>query len=133
MSSIILYSAIFLIGEYRSTPTAAEEFHTSSYKLLYTKPNILPLASPSQKEKTVVKGMLVTEASSYSEINQIAEEIKGQYASQKVDAIELSIHNKNNGKYEEDLPYEPISKGTISITYSSPSDSNITVHVNTHP
>ena len=39
----------------------------------------------------------------------------------KIDEITLSIHNENNGNYEEELPYEPISKGKIIVTYDSES------------
>ena len=50
---------------------------------------------------------------------QIAETIKDQYTNKKIDEITLSIHNENNGNYEEELPYEPISKGKVIVTYDS--------------
>lgn len=54
--------------------------------------------------------MLITKASSSEALLQIAETIKDQYTNKKIDEITLSIHNENNGNYEEELPYEPISK-----------------------
>ncbi|MDM5154080.1 hypothetical protein QUF88_09615 [Bacillus sp. DX1.1] len=128
MSCVILCSALFLVGEY-STSKAAGTLDAPPYELLYAKQNTIPLSSPSQKEKVVVKGMVITKTSSYNELNQIAKKLKEQYAKKKIDAVELSIHNKNNGQYEEELPYEPISKGTISITYHSPSSSHVIVRL----
>lgn len=74
--------------------------------------------------------MIITEAASHHDLNQIAKKIKEQYKNRKIDEITLSIHNKNIGKYEEDLPYEPISKGTISIIYTSQSHSNVIIRLN---
>ena len=74
--------------------------------------------------------MLITQASSSEALLQIAETIKDQYTNKEIDEITLSIHNENNGSYEEELPYEPISKGTIIITYDSHSfgSTNITLN-----
>ena len=80
--------------------------------------------------KKVIKGMLITKASSYETLLQITETIKDQYTNKGIDEITLTIHNENNGSYEEELPYEPISKGTIIITYDSQSfgSTNITLN-----
>lgn len=48
--------------------------------------------------------MLITKASSSEALLQIAETIKDQYTNKKIDEITLSIHNENNGNYEEELP-----------------------------
>lgn len=74
--------------------------------------------------------MLITEAPSYETLLQIAETVKNQYTNKGIDEITLSIHNENNGSYEEELLYEPISKGTIIITYDSQSfgSTNITLN-----
>jgi len=74
--------------------------------------------------------MLITEASSYEALLQIAETIKDQYTNKEIDEIKLSIHNKNNGNYEEELPYEPISKGTVIVTYDSPSFGSTNIILN---
>lgn len=58
--------------------------------------------------------MLITKASSSEALLQIAETIKDQYTNKKIDEITLSIHNENSGNYEEELLYEPISKGKIN-------------------
>ena len=102
---------------------------TVPYTLLYTKQNNILIPIP-QIMKKVIKGMLITEAPSYETLLQIAETIKDQYTNKGIDEITLSIHNENNGSYEEELPYEPISKGTIIITYDSHSfgSTNITLN-----
>lgn len=74
--------------------------------------------------------MLITKASTYENLLQIAETIKDQYKNKDIDEITLSIHNKNNGDYEEELPYEPISKGKIIVTYDSQSFGSTTVTLN---
>ncbi|WP_459501568.1 hypothetical protein [Bacillus sp. C1] len=129
ISCVILCSGLFLTLEYTTASKAAENSNTAPYELLYTKQNTIPLSSSLAKEKKVIKGMLITEASSRNELNQIAKKIKEQYNNKKIDEITLSIHSKNTGKYEEDLPYEPISKGTISIIYHSPSHSNAIIRL----
>ncbi|MBY0595513.1 hypothetical protein [Bacillus bingmayongensis] len=130
MSCIILCSGLFLTLEYTTTSKAAENSDIAPYELLYAKPNTVPQSSLSSKEKRVIKGMIITEASSHHDLDRIAKKIKEQYKNQKIDEIILSIHNKNTGKYEEDLPYEPLSKGTISIIYNSQSHSNAIVRLN---
>ena len=102
---------------------------TVPYTLLYTKQNNILYSNSTNNEK-VIKGMLITEAPSYETLLQIAETIKNQYTNKGIDEITLSIHNENNGSYEEELPYEPISKGTIIITYDSQSfgSTNITLN-----
>lgn len=82
------------------------------------------------KMKKVIKGMLITEASSYENLLQIAETIKDQYKNKDVDEITLSIHNENTGSFEEELPYEPISKGIITVTYDSQSFGRTNVTLN---
>lgn len=74
--------------------------------------------------------MLITKASSSEALLQIAETIKDQYTNKKIDEITLSIHNENNGNYEEELLYEPISKGKIIITYDSQSFGSTNVTLN---
>ncbi|MCI0765679.1 hypothetical protein [Bacillus sp. TL12] len=130
MSCIILCSGLFLTLEYTSTSKAAENSSIAPYKLLYATPNAVPKSSSSSQEKRVIKGMMITEASSHHDLDRIAKKIKEQYKNQKIDEIILSIHNKNTGRYEEDLPYEPLSKGTISIIYNSQSHSKATVRLN---
>ncbi|KEK23717.1 hypothetical protein [Bacillus gaemokensis] len=130
MSCMLLGSGFFLALEYNNTSKAEGNRNTAPYELLYAKQNTIPLSSSSSKEKRVIKGMIITEASAHHDLNQIAEEIKEQYKDKDIDEITLSIHNKNNGKYEEDLSYEPISKGTLSITYSPQSHSNTKVLFN---
>ena len=129
MSCIILCSGLFLTLEYTTASKAAEN-NIVPYTLLTVNPHTVPISSSSSKEKRVIKGMMVTEASSYHDLNQIAKQIKEKYKNQKIDEIVLSIHNENTGKYEEDLPYEPLSKGTISIIYNSQSHSNAIVRLN---
>ncbi len=74
--------------------------------------------------------MLITKASSSEALLQIAETIKDQYTNKKVDEITLSIHNENSGNYEEELPYEPISKGQIIVTYDSESFGSTNIILN---
>ncbi|KKZ97296.1 hypothetical protein B4147_2822 [Bacillus wiedmannii] len=74
--------------------------------------------------------MLITKASSSEALLQIAETIKDQYTNKKIDEITLSIHNENNGNYEEELLYEPISKGKIIVTYDSQSFGSTNVTLN---
>lgn len=74
--------------------------------------------------------MLITKASSSEALLQIAETIKDQYTNKKVDEITLSIHNENSGNYEEELPYEPISKGQIIVTYDSKSFGSTNIILN---
>ncbi|HDR7792526.1 TPA: hypothetical protein QCY19_001064 [Bacillus luti] len=128
MVCIILCIGFFLTLKY-STISKAEK-KTVPYKLLYTKQNNIPYSNSANKEKKVIKGMLITKASSYETLLQIAETIKDQYTNKEVDEIILSIHNENNGSYEEDLPYEPISKGKIMVTFDSKSfgSTNVTLH-----
>ena len=73
--------------------------------------------------------MLITKASSSEALLQIAETIKISIQI-KIDEITLSIHNENNGNYEEELPYEPISKGRISVTYDSESYGSTNIILN---
>nr|EEK68793.1 hypothetical protein bcere0006_13070 [Bacillus wiedmannii] len=74
--------------------------------------------------------MLITKASSSEALLQIAETIKDQYTNKKIDEITLSIHNENSGNYEEELLYEPISKGKIIVTYDSQSFGSTNVTLN---
>ncbi len=119
---------IFLTLKYSTISKADRK--TVPYKILYTKQNNILYSNSTNNEKKVIKGMLITEAPSYETLLQIAETIKNQYTNKGIDEITLSIHNENNGSYEEELPYEPISKGTIIITYDSHSfgSTNITLN-----
>ncbi|MHB0801036.1 hypothetical protein PVK73_15430 [Bacillus thuringiensis] len=128
MVCIILCVGFFLTLKY-STISKAER-KTVPYKLLYTKQNDIPYSNSTNNEKKVIKGMLITKASNYETLLQIAETIKDQYTNKGIDEITLSIHNENNGSYEEELPYEPIGKGTIIVTYDSQSfgSTNITLN-----
>ncbi|NKX11532.1 hypothetical protein [Bacillus cereus] len=128
MICIILCVGFFLTLKY-STISKAER-KTVPYKLLYTKQNDILYSNSTNNEKKVIKGMLITKASNYETLLQIAESIKDQYTNKGIDEITLSIHNENNGSYEEELPYEPISKGTIIVTYDSQSfgSTNITLN-----
>ncbi|PFP75587.1 hypothetical protein COK07_21150 [Bacillus thuringiensis] len=119
MVCIILCVGFFLTLKY-STISKAER-KTVPYKLLYTKQNDIPYSNSTNNEKKVIKGMLITKASNYETLLQIAKTIKDHYTNKGIDEITLSIHNENNGSYEEELPYEPISKGTIIVTYDSQS------------
>ncbi len=119
---------IFLTLKY-STISKAER-KTAPYKLLYTKQSNIPYSNSTNNEKRVIKGMLITKASSSEALLQIAETIKNQYTNKKIDEITLSIHNENNGNYEEELPYEPISKGRISVTYDSESYGSTNIILN---
>ncbi|AKR08600.1 hypothetical protein ICM_00723 [Bacillus cereus BAG1X2-3] len=128
MICIILCVGFFLTLKY-STISKAER-KTVPYKLLYTKQNDILYSNSTNNEKKVIKGMLITKASNYETLLQIAESIKDQYTNKGIDEITLSIHNENNGSYEEELPYEPISKGKIIVTYDSQSfgSTNITLN-----
>ncbi|EJQ09054.1 hypothetical protein CN941_09930 [Bacillus cereus] len=128
MVCIILCIGFLLTLKYSNISKA--ERKTVPYELLYTKQNDIPYSSSTQNEKKVIKGMLITEASSYEALLQIAETIKDQYTNKEIDEIKLSIHNKNNGNYEEELPYEPISKGTVIVTYDSPSFGSTNIILN---
>ncbi len=119
---------IFLTLKY-STISKAER-KTAPYKLLYTKQSNIPYSNSTNNEKRVIKGMLITKASSSEALLQIAETIKNQYTNKKIDEITLSIHNENNGNYEEELLYEPISKGRISVTYDSESYGSTNIILN---
>lgn len=128
MICIILCVGFFLTLKY-STISKAER-KTVPYTLLYRKQNNILYSNSTNNEKKVIKGMLITKASSYETLLQITETIKDQYTNKGIDEITLTIHNENNGSYEEELPYEPISKGTIIITYDSQSfgSTNITLN-----
>ncbi|AOY15008.1 hypothetical protein BGI23_07405 [Bacillus sp. ABP14] len=128
MVCIILCVGFFLTLKY-STISKAER-KTAPYKLLYTKQSNIPYSNSTNNEKRVIKGMLITKASSSEALLQIAETIKNQYTNKKIDEITLSIHNENNGNYEEELPYEPISKGRISVTYDSESYGSANIILN---
>ncbi|MFD5261374.1 hypothetical protein ACFWJC_11455 [Bacillus wiedmannii] len=128
MVCIILCVGFFLTLKY-STISKAER-KTVPYKLLYAKQSNIPYSNASNNEKKVIKGMLITKASSSEALLQIAETIKVQYTNKEIDEIMLSIHNENNGVYEEELLYEPISKGKIIITYDSQSFSSTNVILN---
>lgn len=133
MSCIICYCALFVIGKYNQ-PKAAEITDIPPYEMIYTKPNHIPLTLSTQEEKVVLKGMVTTDASSYEQIYTIAKHIQDSYKEKQLDTIELTIHNNNNGQYEE-LPYEPISKGNIVIHYTKhakPQD-EIIVQLNNRP
>ncbi|WP_439875515.1 hypothetical protein ACSLGG_07650 [Bacillus mycoides] len=128
MVCIILCIGFLLTLKYSNISKA--ERKTVPYELLYTKQNNIPYSSSTQNEKKVIKGMLITEASSYEALLQIAETIKDQYTNKEIDEITLSIHNKNNSNYEEELPYEPISKGTVIVTYDSQSFGSTNIILN---
>ena len=128
MICIILCVGFFLTLKY-STISKAER-KTVPYTLLYTKQNNILYSNSTNNEKRVIKGMLITKASSSEALLQIAETIKNQYTNKKIDEITLSIHNENNGNYEEELPYEPISKGRISVTYDSESYGSTNIILN---
>lgn len=128
MVCIILCVGFFLTLKY-STVSKAER-KTIPYKLLYTKQSNIPYSNSTNNEKRVIKGMLITKASSSEALLQIAETIKDQYTNKEIDEITLSIHNENNGNYEEELPYEPISKGRISVTYDSESYGSTNIILN---
>ncbi|MEK4574090.1 hypothetical protein NSS74_16485 [Bacillus sp. FSL E2-8868] len=128
MVCIILCIGFLLTLNYSNVSKA--ERKTIPYELLYTKQNNIPYSSSTQNEKKVIKGMLITEASSYENLLQIAETIKDQYKNKDVDEITLSIHNENTGNFEEELPYEPISKGIITVTYDSQSFDRTNVTLN---
>ena len=138
MSCITLCFALFLIGEYNK-PKAASNEGTVPYDILYTKQNHIPLMHDTQKEKVVMKGMVITDATSYKQLEIIAKQIKERYAQAKLDSIELTIHNKNNGQYYDDLAYEPTSKGNIVISYTPLTETehsinkNINIQLNKHP
>ena len=66
----------FLTLKY-STISKAER-KTVPYKLLYTKQSNIPYSNATNNEK-VIKGMLITKASSSEALLQIAETIKDQY------------------------------------------------------
>lgn len=127
MVCIILCVGFFLTLKYSTISKA--EGKTVPYELLYTKQNSVPYSS-THNEKKVIKGMLITKASTYENLLQIAETIKDQYKNKDIDEITLSIHNENKGDYEEELPYEPISKGNIIVTYDSQSFGSTTVTLN---
>ena len=128
MVCIILCVGFFLTLKY-STISKAER-NTVPYKLLFTKQNNIPYSNSTNNEKKVIKGMLITKASNYETLLQIAEAVKDQYTNKGIDEITLSIHNENNSSYEEELLYEPISKGKIIVTYDSQSfgSTNITLN-----
>ncbi|MEH6933510.1 hypothetical protein [Bacillus sp. JJ783] len=128
MVCIILCIGFLLTLKYSNVSKA--ERKTIPYELLYTKQNNIPYSSSTQNEKKVIKGMLITEASSYENLLQIAETIKDQYKNKDVDEITLSIHNENTGSFEEELPYEPISKGIITVTFDSQSFGRTNITLN---
>lgn len=112
---------IFYTGEHNKSQAASKYKLPSplSYKLVSTEVLQVPLFS-SNKEHSIIKGMVITQASTQAEFIQIAHHIKERYAEKHIDSIELTIHNENNGWFEdENMLYEPISKGTISIAYTS--------------
>lgn len=128
MSCIILCFALFLFGEY-NRPQAESNDDTVPYHVLYTNENHIPLTQTRQKEKVVLKGMVITDATSYKQLKTIAEQIKEKYAHANFDSIELTVHNKNNGQYE-DLAYEPIAKGNIFISYTTLAKAERSAHTN---
>ncbi|MGN4446041.1 hypothetical protein ACTFOB_14120 [Bacillus cereus group sp. MYBK79-1] len=128
MICIILCVGFFLTLKY-STISKAER-KTVPYNLLYTKQNNIPYSNATNNEKKVIKGMLITKASNSEALLQIAETIKDQYTNKEIDEIILTIHNENNGNYEEELPYEPISKGKIIVTYDSKSFGSTNIILN---
>lgn len=138
MSCITLCFALFVIGEYNK-PKAASNEGTIPYHIQYMNQNHIPLMHNAQKEKVVLKGMVITDATSYKQLEGIAKQIKEQYAHAKLDSIELTVHDKNNGQYYDDLAYEPTSKGNIVISYTPLSktehsmNANINIQLNKHP
>lgn len=128
MVCIILCVGFFLTLKYSTISKADRK--TVPYKILYTKQSNIPYSNATKMKKKVITGMLITKASSSEALLQIAETIKDQYTNKKIDEITLSIHNENNGNYEEELPYEPISKGKIIVTYDSQSFGNTNIILN---
>ncbi|MFX3625208.1 MAG: hypothetical protein ACE3JP_14575 [Ectobacillus sp.] len=113
---------IFYTGQ-ASNPKAFSDQQQStpvSYQIVYEQQTHVPISASSNKDKLLLKGMIVTHLSTRAELTEIAKQIKEKYAHRQLDSIELTVHDKNNGLYEGDyIPYKPISKGTISITYTS--------------
>ncbi|WP_242217200.1 hypothetical protein [Bacillus cereus group sp. BfR-BA-01380] len=128
MSCIILCFALFLIGEYNKSKAESND-DTVPYHILYINENHIPLTQTRQKEKIVLKGMVITDATSYNQLETIAKQIKEKYAHANLDSIELTVHNKNNGQYD-DLAYEPIAKGNIVISYTTLAKTERSVHTN---
>ncbi|MCM3734679.1 hypothetical protein M3215_02285 [Bacillus cytotoxicus] len=128
MSCITICFAPFLIGEY-SKPKAESNDNTIPYHILYTTKNHIPLTQTRQEEKIVLKGMVITDATSYKQLETIAKQIKEKYAHANLDSIELTVHNKNNGQFD-DLAYEPIAKGNIVISYTTLSKAKRSIHIN---
>ncbi|ENQ3104735.1 hypothetical protein SAMN04488168_102199 [Bacillus sp. 491mf] len=128
MSCITLCFALFLIGEY-NRPRAESNDDTIPYQVLYINENHIPLTQTRQKEKIVLKGMVITDATSYKQLETIATQIKEKYANANLDSIELTVHNKNNGQFD-DLAYEPIAKGNIVISYTTLTKTERSVHTN---
>lgn len=109
MSCVILCSALFLVGEY-STSKAAGTLDAPPYELLYAKQNAIPLSSPSQKEKVVVKGMVITKTSSYNELNQIAKKLKEQYAKRKLMLLNCPFIIKITDSMKKNFPMSQLVK-----------------------
>ncbi|UOY93528.1 hypothetical protein MUG87_05230 [Ectobacillus sp. JY-23] len=112
-SLVALFAGIWLLLEYHDKTEAARPL-SPSYKLLGAKPVSMPISQTQQREKQVVKGMLITPASSYEDLIKIAKELQARYKYKHIDYIQLSVHNPNTGLYE-DLPYEPVSKAMLQI------------------
>ncbi|WP_020060171.1 hypothetical protein [Bacillus sp. 123MFChir2] len=128
MSCITLCFTLFLIGEYNK-PKAELNDDTIPYHILYIKENHIPLTQTRQKEKIVLKGMVITDATSYKQLETIAKQIKEKYAHANLDSIELTVHNKSTGQYD-DLAYEPIAKGNIIISYTTLANTDRNMHTN---
>lgn len=128
MSCITLCFVFFIIGEYNK-PKAESKDDTIPYHILYTTQNHIPLTQTIQKEKIILKGMVITDATSYRQLETIAKQIKEKYANANLDSIELTVHNKNNGQYD-DLAYEPIAKGNIVISYTTLAKTERSMHTN---
>jgi hypothetical protein len=122
-SLVTLFAGIWLLLEYHDKIEAARPL-SLSYELLGAKPISMPISQTQQREKQVVKGMLITSASSYEDLTEIAKELQERYKYKHIDYIQLSVHNPNTGLYE-DLPYEPISKAMLQISCTNQGQSEL--------
>ncbi len=91
---IFLCSGLLFTLIYTITSNAAENRATAPYELVHAKQTLIPLSSSPHKEKRVIKGMLITEASTYQDFAQIASELQQRYQNQGLHEMTLSIHNK---------------------------------------
>jgi hypothetical protein len=113
--------AAFYIGEWNKPKASSEEQLSSqvSYKIINARQSSVWLSDKNNQKKRLLTGMIITTASTPKEYNQIAKQIKSKFESKNLDSIELTIHDPNDGIFEEDISYMPVSKGTIKIGYTS--------------